>query len=81
MKNKRIGYPAYPNPTSDFSTIEYHVDKGDEYLSVFNVDGRLSEYVQSDSQNNRLTLNVSDYPWDAYIYVFGKNPGKFIVKN
>ena len=70
---------AFPNPASDFINIEYSIDK-QENLQIYDINGRLIDIKQLDISNKSVQLQTSNYVPGIYVWIIGKNNGKFIVE-
>lgn len=70
---------VYPNPAQRQITIEYNIQNA-EYLTICNVNGDMLCYTQLNPAQNRINIDVSDYPAGVYIYSYGRISGKFIKK-
>ncbi|MCZ4407218.1 T9SS type A sorting domain-containing protein [Cryomorphaceae bacterium 1068] len=83
------GLTAYPNPSTDFVTIEYNLEKqGDVNITLTDITGRIVENKIFDNQPNgnfRVEFNTNNYAAGIYLYnvsVSGQNhTGKIVVNN
>ncbi len=69
----------YPHPAAVITNTKYKI-AGQETISVFDNNGKLMDYIGDAPESNTLAIDISKYPAGNYIYAFGRNSGKFIVK-
>lgn len=75
-----LRYPS-PNPANDLIEIPYSITgSADPLLTIHNTSGALVEKRILDRNQNKLLLNVSNLPAGTYIYTYGAESGKFIVR-
>jgi hypothetical protein len=66
LKDSRIELSVYPNPTSDFLSIEVKTDKQrDLLLRLFDLNGRL--ILLKKMAGNKQTINMQNYSPATYI--------------
>ncbi len=72
---------VYPNPAKDNINIEYDNTSGaPDYLTIFDINGKVINNIPLEASSNILTLNISGYSPGVYIYRLNDESGKFIVR-
>jgi len=78
------GFSIYPNPTNNIITVEYSLkDKAVRELQITDVMGRIiatHNLKQNSTENNSITINLSDSPKGIYICTLKYENGMFSQK-
>jgi len=79
--------PAYPNPATDYTTIDYAFPQGTKQgkLLISDIQGKTIKEIDLENQNGRIRILISQFPRGLYLYtLMGDNSvvntGKFIVQ-
>lgn len=73
-----LSFKVYPNPATDYIRVEWEAGKHIEvYAEIYDLVGRRISRHQSDSQQNRIQIELQDLQRSAYLLKVYTNDRKY----
>ena len=70
----------YPNPARNSVTLEYNIQGQMQEMQIVDMQGRVVASYLLDPSQKQVKINTSNYKKGVYVYRYGNNSGKFIIK-
>ena len=70
----------YPNPARNSVTLEYDIQGQMQEMQIVDINGRVIANYLLDPSQKQVKINTFNYKKGVYVYRYGNNSGKFVVK-